>query len=746
MTGTSPYSCYRSGKASGDDPVWRLVRRVPDDSAAPRRGGPAIASAPANAPSPNEAGQSRSLVPTQTRRVGGFHLATLLFLFGACLVVPSLALTGILLERHWHDQQAQMERRVEQLATDLAADIDRDLALIGATLTVLAGSADLAEGRLQDFHTRAAATLHPLGLNLLYRDREGRQLLNTRVPWGTALPNEPLPEIDQALRTSTKPHVSNVMTGAVARRPLVVVSVPVKVADEQRGSLHMSIDPEHLLAIMKAQNLPPDWNTGLSDRNGIIIARLLDHAEFVGKPLRGSLRDLATGPSAHRSVNMLGVETIRASRVSQQSGWLVSANVPVSVARAAFVADLWSIVGVAIFLILLVLALAAAVGRLIAAPIRAIARSAVMVEHERVPPALRSPVREANEVAAALRVASERLAERSRALRQALDRFNVALRGADIVVFALDTERRLTWISDSAGYHRRDFLGRREDELLPPEVRPQSVELNERAFATGQPQETELTVALGGAPRHFRVRVEPVRDLRGDMVGLLGVSSEITALKQSEQRNAFLVRELAHRSKNLLSVVQAIAGETLRTGKSPDDFTERFGLRMAALAQLQDLLVAGAQGGVELGALVRAQLSPFAEVSRHGEEGGRVAIDGPEVRLKPEAANAIGMALHELATNAAKYGALSVPQGGISIAWRFEPGDDAGGKDKAARRFRLGWREGGGPSVVQPQRRGFGHSVVVNIVAATLEAKVTLEFPPEGVLWQVNAPATVTVD
>src|SRR6185436_6778081 len=104
------------------------------------------------------------------------------------------------------------------------------------------------------------------------------------------------------------------------------------------------------------------------------------------------------------------------------------------VARAAFITDLWSILGLGIFLTLLVLALAAAVGRLIAAPIRNIARSAVMVEHERVPPALRSPVREANEVAAALRLASERLGERTRALRQALERFNVALRGADIVV------------------------------------------------------------------------------------------------------------------------------------------------------------------------------------------------------------------------------------------------------------------------------------------------------------------------
>ena len=110
------------------------------------------------------------------------------------------------------------------------------------------------------------------------------------------------------------------------------------------------------------------------------------------------------------------------------------------------------------------------------------------------------------------------------------------------------------------------------------------------------------------------------------------------------------------------------------------------------------------------------------------------------MRLKPEAANAIGMALHELATNATKYGALSVPAGWISIAWRFEA-DDTG-----ARRFHLGWREGGGPLVTPPERRGFGRTVVVDITAATLDGRVTLDFPPEGALWQVDAPAGIVSD
>lgn len=709
--------------------MWRLVKRDLE-------GRQQISAAgSAERRSDSEAGLPEFKTPASTvvRRVGGLHLATLLFLFGACLVVPALGAMGWLLERNWRDQTYQIERRVEQVADDLANDIDRDLSLMAAVVTVLAGSPALVSGDFQTFHERATIALRPLGLHLLYRDLDGRQRLNTRLPWGSTLPVESLPEIDEAVRASRAPYISDIVVGAVARRPLVTLTAPVPADGELRGFLHMSIDPERLLAVMKSQRLPPEWNTGLSDRKGLIIARLLRHEDFVGKALPAELR--APRNIAFRIANVEGVEVIRASRVSALSGWLVSANVPVSAVRAAFIADVWSILGVGLFLILLVLALAAAAARMISRPIRDVARFAVMVEDERIPPVLRSPVREANEVAAALRLASERLHDRAWALRQALERFNVALRGADIVVFAQDRNRRLTWVSENAGYHRRDFLGRREEDLLPPESRAAAIELRERAFETGQPQEGEVTIGSNNEARHFRVRVEPVRELGGDMVGLLGVSTEVTAFRQEQQRNAFLVRELAHRSKNLLSVVQAIANETLRTGKSTDDFMERFGLRVSALAQLQDLVVSGLRGGIELGALVKSQLAPFAEVG-----SGRLSVEGPSVRLKPEAANAIGMALHELATNATKYGALSVPAGWISIAWRFEA-DDTG-----ARRFHLGWREGGGPLVTPPERRGFGRTVVVDITAATLDGRVTLDFPPEGALWQVDAPAGIVSD
>ena len=132
-------------------------------------------------------------------RPRGWPLATLLFLFGATLIVPSIVANGLLLQRQATLQQQDIERRVEQVASDLVDGIDRDLAFMEAMVTVMAASPDLAAGRLAQFHVWATQILQPLGLHVLYRDLDGQQLLNTRVSFDTPLPRESLPEIDAAV-------------------------------------------------------------------------------------------------------------------------------------------------------------------------------------------------------------------------------------------------------------------------------------------------------------------------------------------------------------------------------------------------------------------------------------------------------------------------------------------------------------------------------------------------------------------
>jgi two-component sensor histidine kinase len=553
--------------------------------------------------------------------------------------------------------------------------------------------------------------------------------MNTRVPWGTALPRSEQPAIDAAVRSSLRPHVSDLLTGRIAGRPVITLTVPVIGGEGKFGGfLHLSLDPERFLAMMESQNLPADWNTGITDGTGTIIARLRRHHDFVGSKLPDELRAQSLERTdAFSTVNIEGVQTLRAAKRSPLTGWLFSANIPMSVAHAAAAKDSQWIVGLGGGLLLLALVLAAIVGRLVARPITAIAEHAAIVAHEGVPPPLHSPVREANEVAAVLRYAARQLQERSQELRGTLERFGVALRGADIVVYAQDRDRRVTWISETAGHGAR-FIGRRADEVLPPESFAGAAALEEQALATGQPQEGVIQHGTGDGARHFRLHIEPVRDGDGQVSGLLGVSSEITALKQSERRNALLARELGHRAKNLLAVVQAIASETGRSAASVTDFNERFASRVRALARLQDLMIGGTGTGAPLRELVRSQLEPFVDPTSE-----RVHLDGPDVRLTAEAGSSLAMALHELATNAAKYGALSTAEGQVAIRWRL---DDEG----PARRFHLEWQESGGPPVIEPQRRGFGRKVLGRLTAGALEGEATLDYRRQGVVWTVVAP------
>ncbi len=202
--------------------------------------------------------------------------------------------------------------------------------------------------------------------------------------------------------------------------------------------------------------------------------------------------------------------------------------------------------------------------------------------------------------------------------------------------------------------------------------------------------------------------------------------------EQAEQQIMLLMREVNHRSKNMLAVVQAIARQM--STSDPKLFVRQFSDRIVGLAASQDLLIESNWQGVRVADLVRSQLSLFRELI-----GTRIEITGPPVRLQPHAAQAIGMALHELATNASKYGALSDSEGKVHVSWRLEGKDDT-------REFCLEWAESGGPAVKPPDRRGFGYTIMVAMVEKSLDATVEISYAPEGVVWKVRAPARCTYE
>src|SRR5882757_6989114 len=182
------------------------------------------------------------------------------------------------------------------------------------------------------------------------------------------------------------------------------------------------------------------------------------------------------------------------------------------------------------------------------------------------------------------------------------------------------------------------------------------------------------------------------------VVSFIGTAQDITERKEREEKEHLLMREVNHRAKNMLSVVDAIAHQTAT--RNPEDFVERFSERIQALSANQDLLVRNEWNGVEIEDLVHAQLALFADLI-----GSRIAVHGPKLRLNAASAQAIGLALHELATNAGKYGSLSTDAGRVNVRWGTD-GDT----------FSMSWTEHGGPPVCAPKRRGFG-TIVMEMMA-----------------------------
>jgi two-component sensor histidine kinase len=184
-----------------------------------------------------------------------------------------------------------------------------------------------------------------------------------------------------------------------------------------------------------------------------------------------------------------------------------------------------------------------------------------------------------------------------------------------------------------------------------------------------------------------------------------------------------LMREVNHRAKNMLSLVQAIARQT--AARKPEDFIERFSERVQALAANQNLLVRNEWQGVDVEDLARAQLARFADLV-----GSRMTVYGPTFSLNAAAAQAIGLALHELATNGGKYGALSVDAGHVDVRWRLD-GDV----------FAMSWIECNGPPVSPPKRHGFGTIVMKAMAERSVDGAVDLDYAPSGLTWRLTCPA-----
>ncbi|MEZ5842210.1 MAG: PAS domain-containing protein [Hyphomicrobiaceae bacterium] len=821
----------------GDRPAWRAVRSI--------------------------AGGDRDSRPEASH--AGRSLRVYLIAMSVALVVPSLVLCVYLTSNLVHSEMASGRERLQRAAYEATRDVDREVAGLFIVLETLATSRALAADDLPGFHGSASRALAGTNAYVLLLDRSLRQILNTRVPYGTELPSTAHPEsarhvVETGLRT-----VSGVFTGAVSGRRVVNLLVPIRRDGSVRYVLLITVYASRFDAVLR-EVIRPEWTARLADQNNHTIGSI----GRVGEPLEGATTAPRNvhGVTEARASN--GEVLLAASRRSGTTGWTVSVAAPKALVDASFwqsvrwlgAASLLSLGLAAAFCVYLSRQMTDAMGYLRSAT-RRLARGEVI-------PVRPLPVTEANIALEGLARASRLIEARSQELADSEARCRQALRvgrmgswDANLVlgtrtwspeaieVMGLpqagisgkiggpDDELRAIIHPDDRhlldGYHAA-FLDRDEIDaayriVLPdgtirhlaghgkvvqrtPEGKPALVtnvmaDVTERTIAfdqiaaqkqqleaekaryqalvkvsaqiewtteadgttledsptwrqfTGQsyqdwvgtgwldavhPDDRERTKAAwhaaveeaGEYQVDYRLRRADgtycwttargvaLKNSEGRLLKWVGSNEDISERKAREEHLEVVMRELSHRTKNLLAVIQSIA----RRSFGGQDTAQAFNERLSGLAVSHDLLVRCSWRGTSLEDLVHAHLQPFA--------AGRdqdITIAGPFVSLRPQSAQSIGLALHELATNALKYGALSAGGGTIEVTWRLaSPGGD----------LRLDWRERLHEPVPAPSpsvHLGFGRTLLDRVVASSLSGSSGYTIDGREVHWWIEAPA-----
>jgi PAS domain S-box-containing protein len=346
------------------------------------------------------------------------------------------------------------------------------------------------------------------------------------------------------------------------------------------------------------------------------------------------------------------------------------------------------------------------------------------------------PIREACAISEALSSASAELASRDAALRESEARFRGTFENAAVGVAHVGLDGRWLAVNERLcellGYTSAELQARTFMDMTHAEDLPSNRDNVGKVLSGIMPvyRTDKRYIRKDGSSIWTGLTVSLQRDRAGTPQYFIAIIRNITERKETQERQKFLMHELAHRVKNKLAIIQAMVRQTARGSTSVEDFQQRITDRIQGLAVSTDLLVAQNWTGASLAELVNRHVEPFSH------DAARLICGGPEIRIDAEAAQALGLSLHELATNSVKHGAWSTPSGIVTIRWVVES-DGTG-----ALFLRLSWMERGGPVVTEPARKGFGQTVIQHMVAQRLSARVDIAFAPEGLSWTVHVPST----
>src|SRR5258706_460348 len=441
-------------------------------------------------------------------------------------------------------------------------------------------------------------------------DRNMQELINTWVPFGTRLGKAAVSEslVERSLATG-KPQVAGLFIGSVTKRLMFSIIVPVQIDGESRYVLGRSQGQHGLARLVAANELPPGWLAVVADAAHRIIARSEQEDAFIGKELPAAQWHRAGSGGVFEFTDSEAQQSLQAYAWSDLTGWETAVCAPKVLLEAPARALWWTIALTALLAFMLVVALASWLGRIVARSVGHAASAAIALGKGDPPPLSGTPVADVHTLMAELRGAAARRQAAEDLLRESERTFRAMFEVSSVGKIEVDPKTGRFLRANAAmckfvGYSEAELLARTVLDITHPDDRDSDRELLRR-MVTDELDVFDMEkryIRKDGDTVWARVTANIIRDESGQPLRDTAVVQDITERKEREGREHLLMREVNHRAKNMLSVVDAIAHQT--AARNPEDFIERFSQRIQALSANQDLLVRNEWNGVEIADLV----------------------------------------------------------------------------------------------------------------------------------------------